>query len=94
MLARVSKPIMVVTDGGSGLRKAMRETWPGVRIQRCLFHVQMNITGLTTKNPRLQPGRELKGLAHELVVVKTLEQGAAWEGRYLEWEARWGVFLA
>lgn len=94
LLAQTSRPVMVVTDGGSGFRKAMRETWPEVRIQRCLFHVQMNITRLTTKNPRLQPGRELKGLAHELVAVKTHAQAAAWEVGYLEWEARWKVFLA
>ena len=36
LLAQISTPLMVVTDGGSGFRKAMKDTWPQVRIQRCV----------------------------------------------------------
>lgn len=85
---------MVITDGGSGFRKAMKECWPQVRIQRCLFHVFMNITRLTSKNPRLAPGRELKQLAHQLVNVKTTDAARQWERDYLAWENKWEHFLA
>ena len=94
LLAQTSRPVMVVTDGGSGFRKAMKEAWPEVRIQRCLFHVFLNITALTSKNPRLAPGRELKGLAHQLLAVKTSQQADKWERDYLAWETRWKAFLA
>lgn len=94
LLAQTSQPVMVVTDGGSGFRKAMKEVWPDVRVQRCLFHVFMNITALTSKNPRLVPGRELKDLAHRLLAVKTCQQADQWEADYLEWEQRWKSFLA
>lgn len=94
LLAQIGTPLMVVTDGGPGFRKAMKETWPHVRIQRCLFHVYLNMTALTSKRPRLAPGRELKGLAHQLLAVKTPKDAWAWEQDYLAWETRWADFLA
>lgn len=94
LLAQISTPLMVVTDGGSGFRKAMKDTWPQVRIQRCLFHVYLNITALTSKRPRLAPGRELKWLAHQLLAAKTPKDAWQWEQDYLAWEARWAGFLA
>ena len=35
-------PVLVVTDGHAGLRKAV-STWPEVRIQRCARHKQQNL---------------------------------------------------
>ena len=64
------------------------------RIQRCLFHVYLNITALTSKRPRLAPGRELKWLAHQLLAAKTPKDAWQWEQDYLAWEARWAGFLA
>lgn len=93
LLAQVSAPLMVVTDGGSGLRKAVNHVWPGVRIQRCLFHVYLNITAKTSKNPRLLAGKELKSLAWQLLHIDSLEASYQWEANYLGWEAKWESFL-
>ena len=37
-MAPIPAPDVVVTDGGSGFAKAVRETWPRTRVQRCTFH--------------------------------------------------------
>lgn len=93
LLDQVSPPLMVVTDGGSGFRKAVNHVWPGVRVQRCLFHVYLNITAKTSKNPRLPAGRELKALAWQLLHINSLEASYQWETDYLAWEAKWERFL-
>lgn len=36
-------PRIVVIDGGSGIAKALRTSWPTTHIQRCLFHVFLNV---------------------------------------------------
>lgn len=43
---------VLVCDGGAGIFTAVKDCWPGTRIQRCLFHMQMNISHYTTRNLR------------------------------------------
>lgn len=38
LMPRVAAPEVVVSDGGDGFAKALRETWPRTRHQRCVFH--------------------------------------------------------
>lgn len=47
LMARIAPPDVLVCDGGGGVLKAAKATWPDTRIQRCLFHVQANILELT-----------------------------------------------
>lgn len=93
LLNQSQRPFMVVTDGGAGFRKALAAKWPGMRVQRCLFHVYGNITALTSKTPKLEAGRELKDLAWRLLHVKTMEESILWEQLYLQWDAKWDGFL-
>lgn len=37
-MSPIPAPEVVVTDGGSGFARAVRETWPRTRVQRCTFH--------------------------------------------------------
>ena len=42
-----------------GCSKAVRETWPRTRVQRCTFHAFSQVKRYTTTRPKLQAGREL-----------------------------------
>ncbi len=94
LLDQSARPLMIVTDGGAGFRKALRGKWRDVRVKRCLFHVYGNITKYTSKNPKLAPGRKLKELGLQLLKVRTLAQSHTWEQSYLAWEEKWAVFLS
>mgnify|MGYP002242114393 CR=1 FL=1 len=59
LMAPIPAPDVVVTDGGSGFAKAVRETWPRTRVQRCTFHAFSQVKRYTTTRPKLQAGREL-----------------------------------
>lgn len=93
LLGKSSQRDMVVTDGGSGFAKAAAECWPGTKVQRCLFHVFSQVRRCTTSRPKLQAGRELHGLALDLMAVDDLRQAERWAERYVEWCGFWGDFL-
>ncbi|WEV67211.1 IS1249 family transposase [Bifidobacterium sp. ESL0769] len=93
LMRRIAPPRVLVCDGGNGIGKAMKAIWPGTKMQRCLFHICMNITVLTGKRPRLEAGRELLKLARRLSRVKDGPMMADWLAAYNQWEQRWKGFL-
>lgn len=84
---------MPVPDGGSGFAKAVRETWPRTRVQRCTFHAFSQVKRYTTTRPKLQAGRELYLIARDLMGIETLHQAELWVERYLDWCGFWADFL-
>ena len=80
LMNRLPAPTVVLTDGGAGIAKALRLTWPQSRIQRCLFHIRANTITDLTHNPQSPAGKTLLGLANQLMGVKppkTPESGLA-----------------
>lgn len=93
LLLKVPAPIMVVTDGGSGFKKAARSIWPNTRIQRCLVHISRQIKRKTTLRPNLDAGKELLKLARSLTKVKDADDAATWLAEYAGWCTKWERFL-
>lgn len=83
-------PEVVVTDGGSGIRSALANTWPDTAVQRCLFHLQMNVTRELTRNPRLKAGRALRALAMNLSTVTHVDTAIQWRLALEGWWQRFG----
>jgi len=48
LLSRIAEPRMVVSDGGTGFAKALRQTWTHTKYQRCTFHVFSQVRRYTT----------------------------------------------
>lgn len=93
LMARIAEPVVVVCDGGGGIRKALRHAWPGARVQRCLFHICPNIGALLGQKPRYEASRQLLRLAKELTRVKDGDAMATWLDAYNAWEMRHKDFL-
>ena len=93
LMAPIPAPDVVVTDGGSGFAKAVRETWPRTSVQRCTFHAFSQVKRYTTTRPKLQAGRELYLIARDLMGIETLHQAELWVERYLDWCGFWADFL-
>lgn len=89
----IPAPDVVVSDGGSGFASAVRRSWPGTRVQRCVFHAFCQVRRYTTSRPRLQAGVELYGLAGDLLHLETPRQAELWVERYLQWCGFWADFL-
>jgi transposase-like protein len=78
----LATPVLLVSDGNPGLRKALKQVFPGVRTQRCVVHKLRNILA---KLPRLA-ARELKPLVKQIFEAPdhrtALRRGKALLARY------------
>lgn len=93
LISRIAAPHVAVSDGGSGLAKALKKHWPKTKMQRCVFHAFCQVKRYTTTRPRLQAGTELYGLSKALLSVTTLKEAERWAGLYFEWVDKWAEFL-
>lgn len=83
----------VVRDGGGGAPEALRTAWPSTRVQRCLFHVYMNVTELTDLKPRLAAGKSPRKAAVALSRVPDADPAAEWPASYNQREQDHEEFL-
>lgn len=94
LMSRIAEPEVVVSDGGDGFAKALREAWPRARHQRCTFHAFSQVRRYTTSRPKTQAGAELYGLARALLSITTLGEAQGWVDSLLSWSERWDAFLS
>lgn len=89
LLEQVPAPGVIVSDGGSGLPSALRACWPETKHQRCIFHLQMNITRHLTRNPRTAAGKALRELVMNLSSIDDEDTAIAWQLQLEQW---WQTF--
>lgn len=89
LLQRLPEPVVVVCDGGPGMHAALKEHWPGTRVQRCLVHVQRNIRKYVTTKSKTTAGKTLWGLALRLTRIRTAADAEVWTRLFLAWESEY-----
>lgn len=89
LLEQVPAPAVLVSDGGSGLPSALRACWPETKHQRCVFHLQMNVSRHLTRNPRTAAGKALRKLVMKLSEIDDEDAAIAWQLRLEQW---WQTF--
>jgi hypothetical protein len=85
LFAQIPAPEVVICDGGTGIAAAVHTIWPGTKIQRCLFHVQLNIRQHLTLKPRTDAGRRLLALSRMLSQVHTIQDAIDWQKHLDAW---------
>lgn len=90
LLRQIPAPDVVVCDGGTGTHAALRAHWPDTRIQRCLFHVWMNLKTHLTLRPRTPAGQSLLGLGRRLLRINTAEEAIEWLQLVHAWWGQYG----
>lgn len=89
LLNQIPAPGIIVSDGGSGLPSALKACWPETKHQRCVFHLQMNISRHLTRNPRTDAGRALRAMVMQLSEITDEEAAITWQIRLDQW---WQTF--
>jgi hypothetical protein len=89
LLEQIPAPAIIVSDGGSGLPTALRTCWPETKHQRCVFHLQMNVSRHLTRNPRTDAGKALRALVMNLSEIDNEDKAIAWQ---LQLERWWQTF--
>ncbi len=85
-----SCPAVVICDGGTGVRAALREQWPDTLVQRCIFHVWMNMRTHPTFPPRTPAGQALLELGKRLRRIKDADQALVWLQQLNDWHTVYG----
>lgn len=94
LMSRIAEPKVVISDGGTGFRKALKKKWPKARHQRCIFHVFSQIKRYTTSRPKSLAGLELYMLAKDLFSIKSFEESKMWINVFTDWIIRHKEFLS
>ena len=58
LMNRIATPKVVVSDGGTGFRKALKKVWPKAKLQRCIFHASQQVKRYTTTRSKTLAGAE------------------------------------
>ena len=90
LLRQIPAPLVVVCDGGSGVRAAIREQWPDTLTQRCIFHVWLNMRTHLTLHPRTPAGQALLEIGKHLRRVTTPDEAIVWMQHLNDWHTVYG----
>ena len=93
LMRRIAAPKVVVSDGGSGFPKALKNTWPKTKHQRCIFHAFSQVKRYTTRAPKTLAGKELYALARNLLKIRTKEEAIVWIQEITQWRITYKDFL-
>lgn len=90
LLKQIPAPLVVICDGGTGVRAALRAQWPDTLVQRCIFHVWMNIRTHLTLRPRTPVGQALLEIGRHLRQVGTTKEAVVWLQQLNDWHTVYG----
>ena len=93
LLSRIAAPTVVISDGGTGFRKALQKVWPKTKLQRCVFHAFCQVRRYTTTRSKRLAGAELYGLARQLLQIKDRDEAIQWTRDLQRWHGKHKTFL-
>jgi len=86
-------PCFITTDGERSTLRAMRLVWPGVVIQRCLYHLQREGMRWLRTYPKTEAGRQLRVLLSSINRIKNTSERDAFISRYRDWLNTYQVYI-
>ncbi len=86
-------PVFMTTDGERSITRAMKLVWPGVKLQRCLYHLQHEGMRWLRTYPKTDAGKELRAILSKLSRVKTLQERDTFIKAYLTWVNKYEEFV-
>lgn len=87
------EPRAVTVDGHPHVIRAFTDTWPGITIQRCLYHIQREGMRWLRSYPKTQAGRELRLLLNTVTRIKSVKERDVFLSIFDRWQKRYGDFV-
>ncbi len=78
-------PSVVTMDGHQYVIRAIKETWPHITIQRCLYHIQREGLRWLRTYPKTQAGKDLKALLCSLSSIRTTKESRRFKNGFTQW---------
>lgn len=86
-------PVFLTTDGERSVTRAIRLVWPGVKLQRCLYHIQHEGMRWLRTYPKTEAGKELRAILSRVSRIKTLQERDAFVQTYTDWVRKYREFV-
>jgi hypothetical protein len=83
----------VVSDGGTGIVKAVGDVFPNISHQICLAHLHRDIIAAIGKYPKSERVRQLKQLADHVWLIESKEALKWWREQVNKWVKSHNIFL-
>jgi hypothetical protein len=83
----------VVSDGGTGIVKAVSDVFPHKPHQICLAHLHRDVINAIGKYPKSERIRDLKRLADHVWLIESKEALRWWEKQVKAWVQRHNAFI-
>lgn len=78
-------PVSITIDGHRTVTHALKEVWPDVVIQRCLYHIKSQGMQWLRRYPKSEAGKSLKELLNTVAAIYTANDRDAFMVSYSEW---------
>lgn len=93
----VPAPQFIVCDGQKGMLKTLAPLYPKTKLQRCYFHIWLNMKKKLTLHPQTRAGMELLRIVKDLHSgknkIQTRRQMRKWKRRFKRWERKHLLFV-
>lgn len=86
-------PDGITMDGELSVLRAIRMTWPRIKVQRCLYHIQREGMRWLRSHPKTQAGKELRILLGTLCSVRNIKERNAFIKSYKQWLNQYHLFV-
>lgn len=86
-------PRFITMDGEISTIRAIKDVWPKIKIQRCLYHIQREALRWLRTYPKTQAGRDLKYLLMGLCSIKSKKEKEQFIKQYKSCLKRYKHFI-
>jgi len=92
-MVQLPAPVYVVCDGQKGMLLAIKTLWPNTTVQRCRFHVLLNVRTKLTRHPGSPAGQALLLLAQDLLSIRRKREARIWKARLRRWYRKHHTYI-
>lgn len=86
-------PLYVTMDGERSIIRALKLTWPSLKLQRCLYHIQHEGTRWLRTYPKTKAGRDLRRLLMKVCFIRTIKEQYTFIYDYNNWVLQYKNFI-
>jgi hypothetical protein len=86
-------PYTVTSDGEISVLRALRITWPSVKIQRCLYHIQHEGCRWLRSQPKTQAALALRRILKGLCAIRSVKEQKQFVASYMAWLKQYRTFV-
>ena len=85
------KPVAITLDGNPQVIQAVREVWPTITVQRCLYHILRQGTSWLRRFPKDPAAKELRKIILTVMAINDDTAKNIFLERLNEWEQAYGA---